>query len=162
MSGAAIALTVVGCLSEVLGVFTVIREIAADRARARQLLSEPRSYERPQRHYPPPLGRHSFGAGGFGGAGVVASIQRPSLEDQITDLAAQTANALITVRKDVDEERDKLEGALMIEIDKGYNDLRGDLRDLLEGSVRLRLVGVGALLLGIAFSAFGSILGNLN
>jgi hypothetical protein len=158
----AIALTVLGGLSEVVGLFTVVREIAADRARARELLSVPRKYAPPERQYPTPLGRHSFGMGGFGGQGAVASIMRPKVDDQITDLAAATGNAMLDMKKIVDQDRDELEENLLGEVDKGYNELRADLRDVLESDVRLRLFGVAALLTGIALSATGSVLGNLN
>ena len=158
----AVALTVLGGLSEVVGVFTVVREIAADRARAEKLLSTPRAYQPPERRYAARLDRHAFGVGGFGDQGVVASIQRPEVEDQITGLAAAAGNAMLGMRKDIDKDRDELEESLLGEIDKGYNELRDNLRDILESDVRLRLVGVAALLFGIALSTAGSVLGNLN
>lgn len=156
----AIVLTVLGGLSEVVGVYTVVREIAADRARAKTLLTAPREHKPAKRNYPAPLGQHSFGAGGFGGQGAVASIMRPSIEDQITNLAVATGNAMLNMRKDIDSDRDALEASVLIAIDRAYDDVRADLRDVLESDVRLRLVGVAALLAGIALSAAGSVLGN--
>jgi hypothetical protein len=40
-----------------------------------------------------------------------------------------------------DEELDRLEGTLLKEIDRSYNELRADLRDVLESDVKLRLWG---------------------
>jgi hypothetical protein len=157
----AITLAVLGGISEVVGVLTVVREIAEDRARAKELFSTPREYVPPERRYPARLGRHSFGVGGFGGQGAVASIMRPKIEDQITDLAASAGNAMLDMQKSIYEDRDELEKGLLGEIDKGYNQVRADLKDVLEGDTKLRLVGVGALLLGVVLSAAGSILGNL-
>lgn len=144
-----------------VGLYTVVREIAADRARAKRLLTEPREHKPAKRNYPAPLGQHSFGVGGFGGQGAVASIMRPNIEDQITNLAVATGNAMLDMRKDIDGDRDALEASVLVAIDSAYDDVRADLRDVLESDVRLRIVGVGALLAGIALSAAGSVLGNV-
>jgi len=157
----AIALVALGGLCEVAGVLTVVREIASDRDRAKRMLSKPRNYTPPERHYPAELGSHSFGVGGYGGQGVVASIMRPSTDDQITRLAAEVGNGLLKVKQMTDEELDRMECTLLREIDTGYNDLRADLRDVLESDVKLRLWGVGLLLLGVALSTGGSVLGNV-
>lgn len=157
----AIVLAALGGLCEIAGILTVVREIASDRVRAKRMLSKPRNYTPPERHYPAKLGSHSFGVGGYGGQGVVASIMRPSTDDQITRLAAEVGNGLLKVKQMADEELDRMEGALLKEIDTGYNELRADLRDVLESDVKLRLWGVGLLLLGVALSTAGSVLGNV-
>jgi hypothetical protein len=157
----AIVLAALGGLCEVAGILTVVREIASDRDRAKQMLSKPRNYTPPERRYPPKLGSHSFGIGGYGGHGVVASTMRPSTDDQITRLAAEVGNSLLKVKQMTDEELDRVEGTLLKEIDTGYNELRADLRNVLESDVKLRLWGVGLLLLGVALSTAGSVLGNV-
>jgi hypothetical protein len=157
----AIALAALGGLCEIAGILTVVREIASDRDRAKRMLSKPRNYTPPERHYPAKLGSHSFGAGGYGGQGVVASTMRPGTDHQITRLAAELGNGLLAVREMTDEEFDRLEGTLLEEIDTGYNELRADLRDVLESDMKLRLWGVGLLLLGVALSTDGSVLGNV-
>jgi hypothetical protein len=157
----AIILAALGGLCEIAGILTVVREIASDRDRAKRMLSKPRNYEPPERHYPAKLGSHSFGVGGYGGQGVVASIMRPSTDDQITRLAAEVGNGLLKVKQMTDEELDRMEGTLLKEIDTGYNELRADLRDVLESDVKLRLWGVGLLLLGVVLSTAGSVLGNV-
>lgn len=159
---AAIILAALGGLCEIAGILTVVREIALDRDRAKQMLSKPRNYTPPERHYPAKLGSHSFGIGGYGGQGVVASLMRPSADDQITRLAAEVGNGLLKVKQMTDEELDRMEEALRKEIDTGYNELRADLRDVLEGDVKLRLWGVGLLLLGVVLSTAGSVLGNVD
>lgn len=160
-SGIAITLTALGGAAEVIGVSTVIREISRDRDRARRMFSTQREYKPPERRYPQRLGRHSFGTGGFGGRGLVAASMRPSLDDQITDLAAEMGNAVIEVQRQVYADRDDLERCLLTEIDSGYNQVRSDLKEVLEGSASLRVFGVAALLLGVALTAAGSIVGNL-
>jgi hypothetical protein len=157
----AIALSALGGISEVVGVSAVVREIAEDRARAKKLFSTSREYTPPERRYPARLGRHSFGIGGFGGQGAVASTMRPKIEDQITDLAASTGNTILDIQKNIYEDRDELEQNLLGEIDRGYNQVRADLKDVLEGDTKLRLFGVGALLLGVILSVAGSTLGNV-
>lgn len=157
----AIALAALGGLCETAGILTVVREIALDRVRAKQMLSTPRNHTQPERRYPAELGSHSFGAGGYGSQGVVASTMRPSAEHQITRLAAEVGNGLLKVKQLTDEELDRLEGTLLKEIDTGYNKLRTDLRDVLESDVKLRLWGVGLLLLGVVLSTAGSVLGNV-
>jgi hypothetical protein len=161
-SDIAIVLAAFGGLCEIAGILTVVREIASDRDRARRMLAKPRDYTPPERSYPATLGRHSFGVGGYGGQGVVASTLRPSTDDQITQLAAEAGNGLLKLKKVTDEELDRLESTLLREIDAGYNELRGDLRDVLESDVSLRLWGVGLLLLGVVLSTAGSVLGNLD
>ena len=157
----AIVLAALGGLCEIAGILTVVREIASDRDRAKRMLSKPRNYTPPERHYPAKLGNHSFGVSGYGGQGVVASTMRPSIDNQITRLAAEVGNGLVKVKQLTDEELDRLEGTLLKEIDMGYNELRADLRDVLESDVKLRLWGVGLLLLGVALSTAGSVLGNV-
>lgn len=157
----AIAFASLGGLCEIAGILTVVREIASDRERARRMLSKPRNYKPPERQYPAKLGSHSFGVGGYGGQGVVASMMRPSTDHQITRLAAEVGNGLLAVREMTDEELDRLEGTLLEEIDTGYNELRADLRDVLESDVKLRLSGVGLLLIGVVLSTVGSVLGNV-
>lgn len=156
----AIILAGLGGLCEIAGIITVVREIALDRSRAKRMLSKPRNYTAPERRYPPKLGSHSFGVGGYGGQGVVASTMRPSADQQITRLAVEVANGLLKVKQMTDEELDRLEGTLVKEIDTGYNELRADLRDVLESDVKLRLWGVGLLLLGVVLSTAGNVLGN--
>jgi hypothetical protein len=80
----AIVLATFGGLCEIAGILTVVREIASDRDRAKRMLSKPRNYTSPERHYPAKLGSQSFGVGGYGGQGVVASTMRPSTDRQIT------------------------------------------------------------------------------
>jgi hypothetical protein len=157
----AIIFAALGGLCEIAGILTVVREIASDRDRAKRMLSKPRNYTPPKRHYPAKLGSHSFGVGGYGGQGVVASTMRPSIDNQITRLAAEVGNGLVKVKQTTDEELDRLEGTLLKEIDTGYNELRADLRDVLESDVKLRLWGVGLLLLGVALSTAGGVLGNV-
>jgi hypothetical protein len=157
----AIVLATLGGLCELAGILTVVREIASDRDRAKRMLSKPRDYTSPERHYPAKLRSHSFGAGGYGGQGVVASTMRPSTDRQITQLAAEVGNGLLKVKQLTDEELDRLEGTLLKEIDMGYNELRADLRNVLESDVKLRLWGVGLLLLGVVLSTTGSVLGNV-
>jgi hypothetical protein len=70
-------------------------------------------------------------------------------------------NGLLKVKQLTDEELDRLEGTLLKEIDMGYNELRADLRNVLESDVKLRLWGVGLLLLGVVLSTAGSVLGNV-
>lgn len=158
----AIVLAGLGGLCEIAGIFTVVREIALDRDHARRMLAKPRNYTSPERRYPAELGSHSFGIGGYGGQGVVASTMRPSTDDQITRLAAEAGNGLLKLKKMTDEELDRMEGTLLKEIDTGYSELRTDLRDVLESDMNLRLWGVGLLLLGVALSTAGSVLGNIN
>lgn len=157
----AIVSAVLGGLCEIAGILTVVREIASDRNRAKRMLSNPRNYTSPERRYPAKLGSHSFGIGGYGGQGVVASTMRPSTDGQITRLAAEMGNGLLKVKEMTDEELDRMEGILLKEIDTGHNELRTDLRDVLESDVNLRLWGVGLLLLGVALSTAGSVLGNV-
>lgn len=161
MTAVAIILTALGGLCEIAGILTVVREIAADRDRAKRMLSKPRNYTPPKRHYPAKLGSHSFGVGGYGGQGVVASTMRPNTDQQITRLAAEMGNGLVKVKQMADEELDRLEGTLLDKIDTGYNELRADLRNVLESDVKLRLWGVGLLLLGVVLSTAGSVLGNV-
>jgi hypothetical protein len=158
----AIVLATLGGLCEIAGIFTLVREIASDRDRARRMLAKPRDYTSPERSYPAKLGSHSFGIGGYGGQGVIASTLRPDTEDQITRLAAEAGNGLLKLKQVTDEELDRLEGNLLKEIDTGYNELRADLRDVLESDMNLRLWGVGLLLLGVALSTAGSVLGNID
>ena len=140
---------------------TVISEIARDRTRAKELFSVQRDYVPPERRFPARLDRHSFGIGGFGGQGAVATTMIPKVEDQITDLAAATGNTLIDAQRQIYEDRDELEESLLREIDGNYNQVRSDLKEVLEGDTKLRFFGVGALLLGVGLSAAGSVLGNL-
>lgn len=102
---AAIILAALGGLCELAGILTVVREIASDRNRAKRMLSKPRKYTPPERRYPAKLGNHSFGIGGYGGQGVVASVMRPSADDQITRLAAEVGNGLLKVKQMTDEEQ---------------------------------------------------------
>lgn len=62
-----IVLSVLGGISELVGVLTVVREIGHDRARAKRLFSTPREYVPPERRYPPRLGRHSLSRTEFHG-----------------------------------------------------------------------------------------------
>jgi hypothetical protein len=158
----AIALGALGGVFEVAGVLTVVWEVAGDRKRAKALLSAPRNYQPPERRYPARLGNHSFGVGGYSGQGAVASTQRQSPDEAITSLAASTGNALLALRESLDKERDELQEVLLGEIDKGYNGVRADLKDVLESDVRIRLAGVAALLIGVGLSVAGSILGNVS
>lgn len=157
----AIVLAALGGLCEIAGILTVVREISADRNRAKRMFSKPRNYTPPERHCPAKLGSHSFGVGGYGGQGVVASTMRPSTDQQITRLAAEMGNGLMKLKQITDEELDRLEGTLLKEIDTGYNELRADLREVLESDMKLRLWGVGLLLLGVVLATAGSILSNV-
>src|ERR1700709_918853 len=102
----AIWLTSIGGVAQALGLFTVVREIRKDRKRASEILSVERGPSIPERREPPALNRASFGIGGFGGRGVVASIQRPTVDDQITDLAATLGNTLIEAQRKIYDDRD--------------------------------------------------------
>lgn len=151
----AVALSILGGLCELGGLVTVVSEIVSDRARASRLLSEPRVHHRPERRYPsrvpsaPLLNVSSLG-------------RQPGQTDrELHNGLVTLANTLVEVKKQTDRERDDLEEKALSEIDKGYDELRDGLRDVLQGAITTRMVGVGVLALGIVLSATGSVLSNV-
>jgi len=154
----AIIFSVVGGLSELFGLGMVIREIGADRKRARTLLAGSRQYRRPQRQYPSRVPR----AGATAGYGGVGTRQADALHRETHDAIAILANSLTDVTKRLDEERDDLEEKLLKEVDQGDDDLRQAFREVLESDLTERWVGVTALGVGIVLAATGSVLGSLS
>jgi hypothetical protein len=153
----AIGLSALGFVFEAGGLATVVREIVGDRRRARQLLTEPCDHQRPERTYPGIVMSNSLSAG----EGWVATPQPGARAKRVDDEIASIVNGMIEMKKAVDEERDALEEKLLGEIDKGYDELRADLRDVLVGTYKLRRLGAAALGLGILLSSAGSIVGNV-
>jgi len=96
-----ILLSSVAGLLELAGLFLVVREIAADRRRAQELFPPAPQAPRRKRTYPPKLPSP--------GPDPYAQITRPragQLEQQVGRGFSMLANAMIDMRKAVDEQLD--------------------------------------------------------
>ena len=149
-------LLIAGGLSELAGLAMVVREIASDRDRARQLLNRKRDIRPPRRTYPadtpaPPIKAPTW-------LDIRDGTATKELERRLTDLV----QAVSEMRKQVDHQRDQLMVETLREIDRGDNELRQGFREILAGSLRERWIGVGALVVGIVLGVVGSVLSTLS
>jgi hypothetical protein len=160
MTAAAIICSILGGACELAGVALVVIGIRDDRNRARDLFDKPVKVKRPKVTYP---GRMSGAttpgstawASSYGGSSERAIIKR------ITDLEASVGNALIKMKKIMDEQDFGNTEALYKAQVEGDNDLRQRLRDVLLGSIKGRVWGVRLLFAGIVLGVAGSVLGTL-
>ena len=158
----AVVLSVVGGIAELAGLGMVIREIGADRRRARELLAPKRQHHDPRRRYDPKLP--------VPGTAITPGERTSHLDNpdvyavrrQAARGLATLANTMIDMRKAIDKERDGLEAKLLHEIDKGDDELRERFREVLESDLTERWTGVIALGIGIVLAATGSVLSSLS
>jgi hypothetical protein len=139
-------------------VLLVVREIAADRRRARSLLAPQLPPKRPERSYPAPLAPSMSPPFHLGPAFAVSpgDVMR-----YVQEIEASLGNVLIGMRKAVDTELDSSVQMLWDEVTAGDKLLRDNLRELLVGGIRDRTIGAGLVAVGIVLGTVGSILGNL-
>jgi len=151
----AIIFAALGAFSEIFGLVMVVRQIAADRDRARKLLNKHRNWHPPKRPGPRRVSASSINVrpGGLG-----------SMQVGGADLAGMFAslvgghNQLV---HDVEQGLDQRTGQLLEEMDRGDKELRDVLRELLSSSILERTIGVTAIGFGIAFAMIASILSTL-
>jgi hypothetical protein len=163
MQAVAVILSVLGGLCELAGLGMVIREIGADRARARELLARDREYVPPRREYPSKIPVPSGRAGIASRSPVFGSrLDVHTLSAQMEKGMTMLMNAITGLTERIDKNRDELEVKLVEEIDEGDEELRQTFREVLESDLTERWIGVLALAVGIVLSATGSVLGSLN
>jgi hypothetical protein len=80
---------------------------------------------------------------------------------RITNLEAAVGNALIKLKKIIDEQDFRYAEAMYKAQVAGDNELRQRLRDVLTGSLKGRAWGAGLLAVGIVLGVAASVLSNL-
>ncbi len=90
----------------------------------------------------------------------MTSSGRP--EQRISKLEASVGNAIIGLRKALDEQDDLIMESLYKAQVDGDNELRRRLRDVLTGSLTGRAWGAGLLAVGIVLGVAGSVLSNFS
>jgi hypothetical protein len=135
----------------------VVREIAADRERARALLDKQRSWQPPRR--PPPRRVHPSQVE-IGNSPLIR-LQTGGHEKTVARQIASLVTGHNQLVRDSEEMLDKRTEQLLEEIDSGDKGLRDVLRELLRGSILERMAGVVAIGAGILLSAASSILSSL-
>jgi hypothetical protein len=153
----AIVFAVLGAISEIFGLVMVIRQISADRDRARTLLDKQRSWRPPQRHGPRRVNASSINMRPAG----IGSLQAGATERQIASMFASLVTGHNQLVHDSEEALDQRTKQLLEEIDKGDKELRNVLRELLGSSILERTLGVFAIGVGIVLAMMGSILSSL-
>ena len=153
----AIAFSVAGGVSELVGLAMVAREIRRDQRHARRLFRPQEAFHRPERNYPAQT-RH----GGANPRGHLGTPQPGQVEREMEAEIREIINALIGMRKAVDAERDDLEELAFEQIAKGDNALRHDLLEVLAGNTLERVVGATAIALGIALASVGAVLSSVH
>lgn len=153
----AIVFAVLGAGSEIFGLAMVVRQISADRDRARTLLDKQRSWRPPKRPGPR---RVSASAINVRPAGI-GSLQKGATERQLASMFASLVTGHNQLVHDSEEALDQRTTQLLEEIDKGDKELRNVLRELLSSSILERTIGVVAIGIGIALTMVASILSSL-
>lgn len=153
----AIALTVIGGIAQFFGVIIVVREIAGDRRRARELFDKQRNWEPATLRPPRRVTEHAvayretgFSSQLYGGA-----------QGHIDRSLASLVNAHNQLQHDVSQALENRTDAILKEVDAGDNELRDVLRELLRGSIIERYLGVIAITVGIALSMIGGVLSSV-
>lgn len=150
-----IILAALGSAAQVGGVILVVREIAGDRRRARDLVDKQRQW-RPARPTPPR--RVSPGQVEVRNLPPTSAFHRPAGQQ----VAAQIASLITshnTLVHDFEDAIEKKTAAILDEVDRGDAELREVLRYLLRGSAVERFGGVVAILIGIVLSLASTVLG---
>lgn len=150
----AVVFAVLGAGSEIAGLVMVVRQIGADRGRARKLLDKQRNWQPERRSGPRRVSASSINVK----PGGVSSLQAGGSDRHLAGMFASLITAHNELVHDVVNGLDQRTGDLLEEIDKGDKELRDVLRELLGDSIRERLVGVIAIGVGITLSMFASIL----
>ena len=157
MRTAAIVMSALGGVSELMGLGIVVVGIVQDRARARQLLARPTRRRRPERQYPAHV---STPGRPFGSGLTTTAHELREFRGEVERAMAGIANIIIDLRKAVDQERDDAMDMLREEMAEADSELRDNLRAILEGTGR-EILGVALLGLGIVLAVAGSIVGTL-
>jgi hypothetical protein len=157
LNTAAIIFAVLGASAELVGIGMIVREIAGDRRRARELLDKQRTWK-PEMRGPARRVHGSAFEDRFARAGIKVGGHQGRAERFIAELAT-AHNELVVESQNALEQRTDV---LLKEIDSGDASLRDVLRELLRGSVVERMAGVAALGLGVILSMTASILSSLS
>lgn len=160
-AGAALLCAITGGVFELAGLSLIVREIAADRAHARQLFKAPEVYRSPRRPHYGRAPRTGYRPSPFSGLAGTSPQPRAIVEHMLRSEAA-LANALIAVREAVDSERDQLEQALRKKLSENDAEIRANLHYVLAGSARDRVVGTALLGIGIILATAGTVLSSLS
>jgi hypothetical protein len=160
ITAVAIALSSIGGLLEAGGLILVVREIASDRNRGRELLRVLDAPRSPERHYPGRVSASPFTSELTNPAFTTPHHVR-AIADRIQRDNASIANAFVALKKATDNELDNAIGLLQQDVLRRDAELRDGLRYVVAGSARDRMLGIALLGLGIVFGTAGSILGNL-
>jgi len=156
MTWLVILLSAASGLSELAGVFLVVREIAADRRRAQELFPTAEQVPRRERSYPPRVPAP--------GPNPWAQLTLPragELEQQVGRGLAMLANAMIDLRKALDTQLDSSVAELRQEAEVREAEIRSHLGYVLAGSIRERLIGVILLAAGIVLAVAANVLSAL-
>jgi hypothetical protein len=146
-----IVLGSLGAAAQFGGVVLVVKEIAGDRAKARELVDKQRDWK-PRTPRPP---RRVFAAE----VEIKNTPFHPAENQQIAEKFASIITAHNQVVHDVDQGFEQRTALLLEQIDEGDRQLRDVLRYLLRGSVIERIGGVLAILAGILLSLAATIVG---
>jgi hypothetical protein len=152
LTAAAIVLSSLGAVLELIGLALVVEEIRSDRERGRHFADALDQPGRPQRTYPAPV------------SSAVVQLTYRELEQSgqaLERFRAEVANGFIKLKKFTDAELDKAVEEIQRDIAERDAKLRDGLRYVLAGSTRQRVTGVGLLVAGVILAAGGSVLGNL-
>ena len=156
----AVGFSIAGGACELLGLAIVIREIASDRARGRQLLARLDSRKPPKRTHPlAPMASSSP----MPNAGLMShSTQVAETYREVQRLEARVSGALVKLKQITDAELDQAVERVQNDLAERDAELRDGLRYVLAGSTRDRIVGAGLLVGGIVLAAAGSVLSGLS
>ncbi len=140
-----------------MGLLLVASGIRDDRERAKTLFDKPVKVERPETSYP---GRRAGSAtpGSTAWASSMVGSSEARIVKRITDLEASVHNAIVHLKKVMDEQDFGNTEALYKAQVAGDNELRRRLREVLVGSIKGRIWGAYLLAAGIVLAVAGSVL----
>jgi hypothetical protein len=150
-----IILATLGAAAQLGGVVFVVREIAGDRRRARELVDKQRQWKPPGLRPPRRVSRGQVEARPLP---TTSPFHRPAGQ-QVAAQIASLATGHNQLKHDVEKALGHAVEELLEEIDRGDNELRDVLRYLLRGSAIERTGGVLAILVGIVLSLAATIVG---
>ena len=146
-------LTVVGGAAELAGLWLVVREILADRRKAKARFGNVTARAQPMRAY-----------GRMSGAGAVVPASEPTpeerlerLEDQVTRIGKELDDRLHDERRKRDEAIDGALGQAWEHADQVDRELREQLADVLAGGLGRRAVGAALFAIGVGLSVLGNL-----